>query len=208
MQFHNSKEFDLGSFNLTQPLFDTDHNIFISKLSNANNESMAIKSDSLRLLSCNNDILQVELLHSSNSFYKFINDLDAISKEQILKNGTDWFGNSLNADTINNIFKRSVHLPVRLPAFPTLDLIIDSNCKMVGKRRKKMSAVDLKANMEVELSFIVDGVYYYKNKCHLLYKVQNIRLLTDTCLTTSSFFGMDQTCNDNESNDIKPDENE
>jgi len=209
MQFCDYKEINLYSFRFNQPIFESNYNIFISKLTDNNDidKTMNIKSDSLRLLNFKDNILQIEFLYSSNNFYKFISTLDSQSKEEIIKNGSDWFGNSLNTDTINNIFKQSICLPNKLPGFPTINFKLDEKCKIVGKKRKKLTQNELKPNMEVELSFSVDGIHFQKNKCNLVYIVHHIKIVNDVCQSFENLFGEDDdavnTGNaDSEANDV------
>jgi len=211
MQFQDYKEINLYSFHFNQPEFESNYNIFISKLTNNidndnKNTNMNIKTDSLRLLSFKDNVLQIEFLYSSNNFYKFISNLDSYSKEEIIKNGSEWFGNNLNTDTINNIFKSSVHLPDKLPAFPTIHFKLDEKCKIIGKKRKKLTSNELKPNMEIELSFTVDGVHFQKNKCNLVYNVHQIKIINDICQSIESLFAEDEEVNtgdiDSEANDV------
>lgn len=211
MQFCDYKEIDTNLFHLNVPEFDYNYNIFISRLLNTNTNvkskvTMNIKSDSLRLLDIKDGILQVEFLYSSNDFYEFINGIDSQFKEEIIVNGSDWFGNNLNNDTINNIFKQSVNLPVKIPGLPTINFRYDDNCKISGIKRKKLSMDDLKPNMEIELHFTVEGIYFYKNRCHLIHNVKQIKILNDTCQSFESLFGEndeDQSCDvESETNDV------
>lgn len=189
MQFCNYNEINLHIFHLDIPYFDFDNNVFISKLfDNNDNHSMNIKSDSLRLLNLKDDTLQMEFLYSSNNFYNFINNLDMQSKNEIIKNGFEWFGNSLNIDTIDNLFKQSVILPTKIPGLPTINFKCDDLCKITSNKKKKLSKNDLKPNMEIELCFVVDGIHFYKNKCHLIYNVKQIKILNDICQSFESLF--------------------
>jgi len=197
MQFHDYSEHDPSSFILNQPLFDVDRSCFISKIIDNKDANINLKSSNLRLTSVQNDIIKFEFLHSSNDFYKFINNLDATTKGQIIRNGAEWFGNSLNTDTINNIFKYSAYLPDKLPSFPYINFIIDKNCKIIGKRRKKLTVGDLRLNMEFEVCFAIDGLYFYKNKCHLVYVIHQLKLINELIPSTGSFFGTECESDDN-----------
>mgnify|MGYP001488336931 CR=1 FL=1 len=210
MQFHNYNEINLNLFDLNVPIFNSNYNIFISKILNNNiqkidnndivndiNNTINIKSDSLRLLNFKDDVLQTEFLYSSNDFYKFINSLDVQFKNEIIKKGTEWFGNNLNSDTVNNIFKQSVILPDKLPGLPTVNFKWDDTCKISSNKKKKLSKNDLKQNMEIELDFIVEGIYFYKNRCHLVFNVKHIKILNDVCQSFESLF----EDNDNSNND-------
>lgn len=190
MQFCSYNEINLYEFHLNVPDFDSNYSIFISNILNSNtNSTMNIKSGNLRLLNFKDDILQIEFLHSSNNFYEFINNIDLQFKNEIIKNGTDWFGDQVNVDTFNNIFKPSISLPIKLPGLPTMNFKCDTDCKVSGKRRKKLSKNDLKQNMEIELHFMIEGIHFHKNKCHLIYNVKNIRVLNNICQTFENSFG-------------------
>jgi|688.fasta_scaffold136527_2 hypothetical protein len=187
MQFFDHKKIDLYKFHLNDPKFDHNYNIFISELFDNDNNLINIKSSSLRLLNVKNNILNTELLYSSTEFYEFINKLDEHVKNEIIKNGSRWFGNNLNTDTINNMFKRSVFLPDRLPGFPTFIFEINDETKIINKR-KKISIDNLHNNMELEISFIINGVYFFKNKCNLIYTTKEIKVINDMCQTIESLF--------------------
>jgi hypothetical protein len=190
MQFCDYNEINLCEFHLNVPDFDSNYSIFVSNILNSNTNSiMNIKSGNLRLLNFEDDMLQIEFLYSSNNFYEFINNVDSQFKNEIIENGTDWFGDHVNIDTFNNIFKPSINLPTKLPGLPTMNFKCDIDCKITGKRRKKLSKSDLKQNMEIELHFVIEAIHFHKNKCHLIYNVKNIRVLNNICQTFESLFG-------------------
>lgn len=213
MTYLDYKKVNLYMFSLEQPVYDSTYNVFISNLTkmdslDTSNKSMKlnVKSDSVKLLCIKDNTLQIEFLPSSNNFYNFINTLDMKAKDEIIKKGSDWFGvNSLNIDTVNNMYKQSSQLPIKLPGFPTVNFKIDENCKITGARRKKLAIESLTQNMEIELSFTVEGVYFYKNKCHLVYCVNCIKVINGMCQTLENLFSDNNDNNNNidsETNDI------
>ncbi len=207
MSYLDYKKVNLYMFNFEQPNFESTYNIFISNLIKTDetglpgtNSQLNVKSDGLKLLCIKDNSLQIEFLPSSNNFYNFINTLDAKAKDEIIKKGLDWFGNNLNIDTVNNIYKQSIQLPVKLPGFPILNFKISENCKITGTRRKKLTIDDLKPNMEIELSFIIEGVYFYKNKCNLVYCVNCIKVINGMCQTLENLFSDNDELNKNDNN--------
>ena len=215
MNYLDYKKVNLYMFSLAQPNYESDYNVFISKLIemdiSGQTKQLNVKSDSLKLvyICIKDNNLQIEFLPSSNNFYNFINALDVKAKDEIIKKGPEWFGNSLNSDTVNNIYKQSVQLPVKLPGFPTVNFKIGENCKIVGARRKKLIFDSLKPNMEIELSFTIEGVYFNKNKCNLVYCVNCIKVINGMCQTLENLFSDndEQHKNDNK-NDIDSETND
>lgn len=182
---------NLYMFNLNQPTFDYTYNIFISKFNNDMNIKYTVKLNEI-IEEADNLQLKIEFLHSSNSLYSYVMQLDNKVKTEIILNGPNWFGDSLNADTINNMFKQSIQLPGKLPGFPTMDLKISENCEVYGiSGKRKMAINKLKPNMEIEIGFSVDGVYFYKNKCNLVYYVNHIRVINNVCLIWEDLFSSD-----------------
>jgi hypothetical protein len=193
MQFRNYKTVDMRSFSLDQPKYDSKKETFISKFNN----QARIKTDSIRLLNIEDGTLQVEMLYSSNDFYNYVGDFDCHTKSEIVKNGPEWLGGSLNEITINNMFKKTMQLPEKLPMFPTMNFEYN-DIKVMGKRRKKLSVNDLKPNMEIEVGFTIDGVYFYKDKCYVCYIAQQIQVINENSPSICKIFGMkDETTETN-----------
>lgn len=190
----NCQEFDLQSLNFLHPIFNDRQGIFIS---NTNNSNITLNSAGMKLTSINNDVITVEFLYSQDSddFYKFIGQLDTRAKNTILDNGVEWFGSGLNEDTINNMFKRTVTLPDCLPSFPTMKFIVLGDCKISGTRKKKMTVNDLKEGMEIIVSFYIEGIFFYKNRCCLVYKARQIKVLNNICQTLQNLFGAEHEVN-------------
>lgn len=186
MNYIDCKELNLYIFNLNQPIFDFTYNIFISKF----NSEICVKYNSVKLLEVSEDSLRIEFLHSSNILYGCITQLDDKVKEEIILNGESWFGNNLNTDTINNMFKYSIKLPEKLPGFPTMEFKISENCGVFGVSGKRRMAIGkLKPNMEIEIGFSVSGVHFYKNRCNLVYCVNYIKVINNVCLMLEDLFG-------------------
>jgi len=186
MRFCCYNEINLYDLSLDLPQYNQTNQIFISKvLNNGNIKPLNIKSDSLRLVSFKDNILQTEFLYSSNNFYKFINDMDTQFKNEIIYNGTKWFGENINNNTLNNIFKYSVSLPDKLPGLPMLNFILDDSCKILNKK-KQTNIDDLKQNMEIELQFTIEEIHYQKYKCYPVFKIKQIKIVNDICQTLES----------------------
>lgn len=202
MEFLNYNEVDIDTINVEFPSFDSHKGIFISSVTR-NGNTICIKKVIMKLLNINNNELELEFLYSDNNFYKFIYSLDKCCREQIIKNGSTWFGSNLNDDTINNIYKNSINLPVKIPALPFIRFNCAEECKII-KKRKKLEISELKPNMELEIDLTITGIEYYKNKCHLSYSVQSIKVINDICQSFDSLFDADniESNIDSETNDM------
>ena len=185
MSFLTSKEINVQLYNLKQPIFDQTLNLFISQFLDNNDKLCEIKSSSLKFIDLKNNYIQIEFLPSSNDFYNLINNLDNYIKDLIINNGSKWFNSNLNIETINNIFKRSINLPLSIPSLPLMDLSIGNKLKITNKKKrtgnKKMTLNDLIKNMEIELCFNIIGIFFHKHKCHINFEVNEIHILNDVC---------------------------
>ena len=174
---------EINLYDLESPVFNDEDGIFQSNV----NGDCKIKSTSLRLISINDNLLTCEFLYDSNEFYQFILRADDFYKKNLIENGVRWFGNSLNQDNINNIFKGSVKLPNRLPSFPQVSFVIGDDC-VVKNRNKKFSINQLSSNMEIELDLTIDSLKYYKNKCYLSYIINKINVVNRSCQVIENLF--------------------
>ena len=202
MEFLNYNQVDVDTINVEFPGFDPHKGIFISGVTRDGN-IICIKKVIMKLLNLNNNELELEFLYSDNNFYKFIYSLDKCCRGQIIKNASTWFGSNANEDTINNIYKNSINLPVKIPALPFMRFNYDEECKIM-KKRKKLEISELKSNMELEIDFTITGIQYYKNKCNLCYSIQSIKVLNDICQSFDSLFDEDNVESniDSETNDM------
>lgn len=205
MAFLNTKEININSYNLKQPIFDPDLNLFISKFQNEDEQFCGIQSPSLKFINVENSDFIIEFLPSTNEFYKFINNFDDYMKNLIMENGSGWFNTNLNIDTINNIFKKSIDLPLNLPSLPIMKFKIDQNTKILNskikKKNKKINVDELINNMEIEIKFYIEGILFYKNKCHPVYSVNEIRVINNSCQSLECLFM------DSEDDDIQSESN-
>ncbi|QKF94018.1 hypothetical protein QKU48_gp0560 [Fadolivirus algeromassiliense] len=194
MELLNYNQIILNELKLNQPIFDHDKDIFISELVK-DDIKIGIKGVNFKCININNNELNLEFLFSNSNFYTLMMDLDKYVKEQIVTNGSEWFGNKLNENTINNIYKCSINLPNKIPALPYIRFICSDECKII-KKRKKISLSELNKNMELEIDFVIDGVCYYKNKCHLQYTIVSIKVINDICQSFESLFNDSEEDND------------
>lgn len=202
MEFNFCNEISVSDFNLLSPIFNNTKNIFISNLHNSDQNTINIKGINFKLLEYSNNMLNLEFLHMNNDLYLLVLNLDKIIKEQIISKGTIWFGNNLNNDTINNLYKSSIISPLKIPALPFMKFNVSEDCKITNKR-KKISLSDLKKGMEVEIQFSIEGVYFNKSKCYLNYTVYQLKIINELCQTIDSLFDGDNNGNiDSETHDV------
>lgn len=202
MNYINFNEINLNEYHLQQPIFDDIKNIFISLY----NKKLGIISANLRLLNILNDNIVTEFLPNNNNFYKFIQNLDISSKDQIIKNGEQWLGNSFNIDSIYNLFKLSICLPDKIPSLPTLSFKISEKTKIISKKKKKMKLCDLKKDFEIEIKFEVEGIYFFTNKCNIVYNADEIKILSELCQSFECLF-QDDDNNDEDNINIESETN-
>lgn len=201
MEFIDYNKIKLFSLNLGQPTFISEKGIYLSSIYNENNNKVGIKKINFRLLQVKNRELHLEFLYSTNEFYNFMLDLDKYIRDQIISNGSTWFGNNLDGDTINNIYKTAINLPDKIPSFPYIKFLCHEDCKITGKKRKKCQLDDLKPNMELEIDFLINGVFYYPNKCNISYSVTQIKVVNDICQSFNSLFHEDNEPNNEPNNE-------
>lgn len=184
MQFLNYNEINLYDYQLLMPTFNDSKNIFESEL----NKKCMIKSDHMKLLDIKDNTIRCEFLYNTNKFYQFMLKSDNYYKGCIINNAVGWFGNSLNGDTINNMFKGVIALPNKLPNFPTVELVLDSGCEILNRSNKSIRLDQLKLNMEVVLFISLECLEFYKSRCNLRYKVHKVQSMGSVCQVLENLF--------------------
>lgn len=186
MEFIDYNQVNIDTLTIKAPIFDSIKGIFISALTNDGSD-VCIDKVVMKLKSIHDNELELEFIYSDNDLYKFVHDIERYCKNQIIINGSNWFGRNLNEDTINNIYKISISLPDKIPALPYMTFICNEDCK-ISRKRKKIEFSDLKPNMEIEIGFCINGIQYYKNKCGLCYCLNYIKVINDICQSFDCLF--------------------
>jgi hypothetical protein len=178
MQFSYYNDIDLYNYHLTEPIHDEIKDVFMCKLVDDKDKEVRLKSSSMRLLDLVDNDIRLEFVHTANDFYQFIINLDTHLKDEVHKQLTNMLG-TLNKETLDNLFKSSINLPVKLPSLPYMMFKLDDTCKFAANRRRKISIDNLKQNNEIEVHLIIQGIYLYKNRYELVYKVYQVKLIGD-----------------------------
>lgn len=181
------------NYYLQDLVYNEEHNAFVSNVTDDKNNLITIKSSGLKLINFKNDgTLNVEFLYSTNDFYQCIKLLEDQFKSLILKHWEGWFDKETDIDTINNLFKTCIQLPGKIPSLPSMIFKIHEQCEVYRqKNKKKINLSDLKNNMEIELKIEIDGLYFYRNKCNVIYYVKEICVIDDITQSFDCLFGED-----------------
>lgn len=193
-------------YNFKEPTFDSNKKIFVSKFVDHNNNIFEGVVKNMIILNIieysDNFVIQTEFSSNNNKFYDFFLNMDEKAKKEIINNGDVWLGSEMDFDVVDNLFKNTIKVPVKIPALPYMNFIInktilnndyDNNynnngndgnddneiqCK-ITKKRKNIKIADLKSKNEINIRFKIDGINFYKNKCNLNYIATEIILIRE-----------------------------
>ena len=165
----NYNNIDLSTYEFNQPIYNFKKKLFVSQFL-SNGKNFRTNSQNFKLISIINSKeninLQVEFMPTSDHFYQLISEIDEHAKNDIIKNGSKWFG-EVKKETLENIYRNTIMLPSKIPRLPYMNFIIninDEKCSCKIKSKKKLVDVSyLKTNMEIEIKFNIEGIYFNKN---------------------------------------------
>jgi hypothetical protein len=200
---------DLYTFHLKNPVFDITSDIFKSIFQDNNETNCKIRTSSLKLnnivSSDSHSVLELEFLTSGNDFYKFIQNLDAYIKNDIINNGMQLIGKEVNPETIDNLFKKSIKLPETIPSLPYINCYVSKNnntigCKVINKNGRKISHNNIKTDIEIELCLHPE-LELHKNKCHLSFIADEIKIINNVCPSLEDLLKQNNDDTDDSNND-------
>lgn len=174
------KEINLYSLSFDDPTFDSITDTFVSKVSyikkskSKSKSKVKFQSGELFFLgtststSNNNTEIEAEFSNNTSDFYDTMCSLDNCVTDWVFKNGKEWLGSNLNADTVDSLYKKTVLLPTDLKSNPRIILEIDQKNDLLKTVKK------LDYNSCFSGVLCIEGLRFHKNKFVLMLKVKSI----------------------------------
>jgi hypothetical protein len=179
---------ELIKFN--DPIFNDDNKKFESLIAYNLNDfitPLILKSSRVRVINVDKkcdtgkNIITIQFLREYPKFYNFVCNFENFIVDTIYKNGNNWFGSEPNYDSIDNLLKRSVKLPLSLDDCPTMEIMISDDCSFHNKNDEQCFIDDLKQNNEVELIFCINRVEFNHSKYTIIYTIEAIKITNYFC---------------------------
>jgi hypothetical protein len=121
-------------------------------------KDLIIQSPKLRILSCNEDTIDVKI---TDSFKDFLDEYDQIMISTVSDKSADWFSKELTKTKVAQIYKPS---NIKCEHVNTASFKVDENVK-VYSRDKELTVDCIEKDMEVILLIHASYLVFYKSNC-------------------------------------------
>ena len=121
-------------------------------------KDLIIQSPKLRVLSCNEDTIEVKI---TDSFKDFLDGYDQAMISTVSEKSTDWFSKELTKTKVAQIYKPS---NIKCEDVNTASFKVDENVK-VYSRDKELTVDGIEKDMEVILLIHASYLVFYKSNC-------------------------------------------
>ena len=183
IQFSTVDSLQLESIELAGMLFDSNNNIYYSKLTNL---EQIVRIPNFRFIKLNQSTtnsgsIDLEFLPNASNFYKFLYNLDNRIIGEFAKNSKNLVGTQFSYDTIETLYNKTIKIPDYIPALPTITLSLTVDTIILDQQGEQIDIESIKEGNEVALLVTFDKVEFHKNRYRLVCIANCIQIKNGYC---------------------------